>query len=146
MSWGASPRALRSALAGTGRSHPSAEMPFEQLQRQGLLNGDLLGERADMTPLAFSAARKSDRMLARRLGVIPNGHWVDGGKFSADRADIDRNGGGFIPQQGGDPFRGRNEVAQTRGREPLSRASEQLSGPPGWRFWQPGGRGQIELS
>ena len=62
-------------------------------------------------PLAFTAARKSERMLAKGLGGEADRHRVDGGEPSADRWHIERDGGRLVSQQVATRF-----TAETRSR------------------------------
>ena len=68
-----------------------------------------------MTPLAFSAARKSDRMLARRLRVIPTATGLTAASLALIALISTAMAAGSFPNRAGNPFHGGNEVAGTRG-------------------------------
>ena len=117
MSLGAIPRALAKRAR---RERPMRGRKPESCSNrpvQAALNGDLPKALAGIMPLAFTAARKSERTLAKRLARHSKRHRVDGREPSADRSHIERNGGRLVSQQDCNPFHGGTQIAQAGGRK-----------------------------
>ena len=117
MSLGAIPRALAKRAR---RERPMRGRKPESCSNrsvQAALNGDLPRALTGIMPLAFTAARKSERILAKRLVVIPTATGLTAASRALIAAISSAMAAGSSPSRMATRFTAETQIAPARGRK-----------------------------